>query len=274
MKHVTIKEEIIIEIRNELIKERERLANIAVISKNNMANMPEGKLRINKSKGNVQYYNCTRESTKNGVYISKENMDLVKKLAQKSYNEKIYKYTENVVSQIDKLLKIYEDNKIEDIYLAEKSERQELITPVEETYKHRLEEWISVPYKSKGFNEEMPVILTNKGVRVRSKSEKIMADYFESVGIIYKYECPIWLNPYGTIYPDFTFLSRKTGKEIYWEHEGKMDNPDYARTAVQKISMYESNGLFPGEDLILTFETSNSVVSTELIKKMTEKYLI
>lgn len=28
------------------------------------------------------------------------------------------------------------------------------------------------------------------------------------------------------VYPDFTFLSRRTGEEIYWEHEGMMDKPD------------------------------------------------
>ena len=37
---------------------------------------------------------------------------------------------------------------------------------------------ISEKYKSKEFQENTPVILTEKGERVRSKSEKILADYF------------------------------------------------------------------------------------------------
>lgn len=109
---------------------------------------------------------------------------------------------------------------------------------------------------------------------MRSKSEKILADYFESEGISYKYECPLKLKPYGTIYPDFTFISRKTGQEIYWEHEGMMDNPEYAKNAVQKIELYEKNGLYPGERLILTFETSTNVINTEILKKLTRRYLL
>ncbi len=58
-----------------------------------------------------------------------------------------------------------------------------------------------------------------------------------------------------------------------WEHEGMMDNPEYSRTAVAKIESYESNGIFPGEDLILTFETSNYLIDMELIKRLTKKYL-
>ena len=59
----------------------------------------------------------------------------------------------------------------------------------------------------------------------------------------------------GTVYPDFTFLSKKTGEEIYWEHNGMVDNPVYARNMVRKIECYENNGIFPGERLILTYET-------------------
>ena len=64
------------------------------------------------------------------------------------------------------------------------------------------------------------MILTENGERVRSKSEKILADYFYRQNILYKYEKPLYLKGYGTVYPDFTFLSSKTGKEIYWNMRG------------------------------------------------------
>ena len=53
--------------------------------------------------------------------------------------------------------------------------------------------------------------------------------------IAYKYECPLHLKGYGMVYPDFTFLSRKTKQEIYWEHDGRMDDSVYAQNAVRKI---------------------------------------
>ena len=101
-----------------------------------------------------------------------------------------------------------------------------------------------------------------------------MADYFLRNKIEYKYEHPLYLKGYGTIYPDFTFLSQKTGEEIYWEHDGKMDDPAYARNAVKKIEAYEGNNIFPGERLILTFETQWTVLNTNTLEKLVNRYLI
>lgn len=229
---------------------------------------------MGESQGCTQYYHYKEGTPHNGVYISKKEMALVRDLAQKTYNEKLLKYTEKTSKQIRRLLENYEDDKVEKIYKSENIKRQTLITPIEPTYGQKIESWMAIPYKGKVFSDSMPVILTNKGIRVRSKSEKILADYFDSLGLVYKYECPLYLNDYGNIYPDFTFLSRKTGREIYWEHEGMIDNPEYARTAIQKIETYEKNGIFPGDNLILTFETSMTPINTELMKMNVKKYLL
>lgn len=85
-----------------------------------------------------------------------------------------------------------------------------MLTPIEATWNQLLMEWYKEEYLGK---EGMPVILTEKGERVRSKSEKILADYFYRKNILYKYEKPLYLKGYGTVYPDFTFLSRKAGEE-------------------------------------------------------------
>ena len=118
------------------------------------------------------------------------------------------------------------------------------------------------------------MILTEKGERVRSKSEKILADYFYRNKIAYKYESPLHLKGYGIVYPDFTFLSRKTKQEIYWEHDGRMDDPGYAQNAVRKILAYEENGIYPGESLILTFETEKNVLNTRIIERLVHRYLL
>ena len=123
------------------------------------------------------------------------------------------------------------------------------------------------------FGKDTREYYTIKGERVRSKSEKIIADELFRKGIPYKYECPLYLKGMGTIYPDFTFLSKKTGDEVYWEHFGMMDSPDYARKAVHKIETYENNGIFPGERLIITYETEKSVLGTEKIARMVDRYL-
>ena len=91
--------------------------------------------------------------------------------------------------------------------------------------------------------------------------------------IPYKYEKPLHLKGYGVIYPDFTFLSKRTGSEIYWEHEGRMDDPEYAKTAIKKIETYEEHGIYIGERLILTFETEAAVLSKKSIERNVRRYL-
>ena len=178
------------------------------------------------------------------------------------------------LTQINSILKDYENDEVEKWFLCEHPERQKLIKPVEKTFQQKLSEWKNILYTGKEFKEDTPLILTNNGLRVRSKSEKILADFFDQNKIQYKYECPLYLKPYGYLYPDFTILSKKTGEEVYWEHDGRMDDPDYARNAVRKIQMYEENGIYPGEKLILTFETEKSVLDIRIVKKLVEKYLL
>lgn len=52
-----------------------------------------------------------------------------------------------------------------------------------------------------------------------------------------------------------------------------MDNPAYAEKAVNKIHTYEQNGIFQGEDLLFTYETSKSPLSQKGIMRMIQRYL-
>jgi len=242
-------------------------------AEDNLKGAPDGTLRLGRSQGCTQYFHCSEDTRPSGKYIPKGDVELAKKLAQKGYDGKILKLTTKRLRQLEVILKDYSDDEIAKVFLSEHHERQKLIVPVEETYEQKMDRWIAKPYTGKGFGETDPVITTDKGLRVRSKSERFMANYFDSLGIPYKYECPLFLKPYGSIYPDFTFLSMKTSKEIYWEHEGMMDNPEYARTAVKKIELYEKNGIIPGDNLILTFETSVSVLDKNILDIFIQRYL-
>ena len=259
-------------LKNLLLKEKYRLENIVEVAKKQLGSMPDGTLRLSKCKGHVQYYHCTK-ANKSGKYIAKGNEHLIQALAQKSYDEKILQLAETRIKQINHILKDYDDDEVEALYRSEHIERQHLIRPIEPTWEQKMEMWKNREYEGKSFQEGVPLILTERGERVRSKTEKIMADYFYRHGIEYKYECPIRLKGMGIVYPDFTFLSRKTGKEIYWEHCGMVDSPEYARNMVRKVEMYENNGIFPGERLILTYETEQSVLGSDKIEQMVERYL-
>lgn len=258
-------------LRNMLLNEQNRLEEILRKVKEELSVLPDGKLRISNNNTRCRYYHCLYNES--GTYIPKSNTQLPRQLAQKTYDISVVKKIEVRLKQIRKLSKDYSDDEIEELYTSLNEKRQALITPVEPTWNQVVAKWYEEEYQAKEFLEGTPVILTEHGERVRSKSEKILADYFYRRNIPYKYEKPLYLNGYGMVYPDFTFLSRKTGQEIFWEHEGMMDKQEYARSAVRKLESYQKNGIFPGEQLILTFETEVSVLNTTVIEVLVNKYL-
>jgi len=258
-------------LKEQLLQEQKRLQSIIAKAKEKDIAAPEGRLRISVDHGVARYYQCIDDRC--GEYISRENIQLPRQLAQKAYNDTVFKTAEKRAKHIARCLKDYNDDEIEQLFTSLHPERQKLVIPVEPTFSQLQERWYSEPYVGKAFKEGTPVILTEKGERVRSKSEKILADYFYRSNILYKYEKPINLVGYGTVYPDFTFFSRKLRREIYWEHEGMMDKPEYAIKAVKKLNSYQMNGILPGERLILTFETEQDVLNTRIVSELADKYL-
>ena len=262
-------------LKEQLIEEQTRLEKIEKKVKQQLKNVPEGTLRISKSNNHIQYYHCKEGYVqKSGKYLHRSEEELARKLAQKAYHEKVLRLVKRRIHQIKYLTEEYQDNEIEMLYEKENIARRRLILPIELTWEQQLKQWISEEYEGKGFKEGASIIYSEKGERVRSKSEKILADYFYRKNIPYKYEKPLNLKGYGIVYPDFSFLSKKTGREIFWEHEGCMDNPGYAETAIKKIQTYENNGIYVGDRLILTFETKTTVLNTKDIERNVKRYLI
>lgn len=261
------------ELENMLLQMQEHLEKVVTQAKADLnTTVPEGHLRISIDKNKPRYYQCIDDNK--GVYIPRDNKELPKRLAQKGYNKAVVKKGEARLKQIKRITKNYSDDEIEKIYTSMNKARQLLVTPIEPTWDQLLTKWYEEEYQGKEFKEGTPLILTEKGERVRSKSEKILADYFYRKNILYKYEKPLHLKGYGTVYPDFTFLSKKTYQEIYWEHEGMMDKQDYARAAVRKIELYQINHIYPGDRLIITFETEQNVLNSKIIENLIEKYLL
>lgn len=264
-------------LKNYLTEEENRLRRIKQIVDNRLQGAPEGCLRISSCRKKPNYMYCTEENgklNKQGHYLKKDNVKIIQALAQKGYDRKIKFLVDKRIKQIHSLNNDYNDEEIEKIFNNLSDKRKELVKPVEMTWEQRLKQWKSTPYTGKEFKEGTIEIYTKKGERVRSKSEKILADMFFDMGVEYKYECPLQLNGYGLVYPDFTFLSKKTNKEIYWEHDGRMDEAEYAEKAIRKIDQYTKNGIIPGVRLILTYETSHYALNMSVAKNLICNYLL
>ena len=157
-------------LKEMLLAEQRRLEKIIHTSQRELKNAPEGTLRLSTSQNRPQYYHCTKNSKKNGTYISRENKFLIQQLAQKSYNEKVLKCAEKRLSQIRKITKDYNDHEIEEIFEKEHIERKKLIQPVEPTWEQKMKSWAAEVYQGKEFQDNVPLIFTERGERVRSKS--------------------------------------------------------------------------------------------------------
>ena len=161
----------------------------------------------------------------------------------------------------------------EQIYESLHQERQKLITPIVETNEQFIKKWENIVYEKKNFPPNYPEYYTNKGERVRSKSEIMIADALDKAGVPYRYEYPLYVKGIGNTHPDFLTLNIRTRKEIFWNHLGMLDDPKYAEDNVWKINQYLKAGYYPGENMILTYETKDNPLNQKIIKQMIEHYL-
>ena len=190
---------------------------------------------------------------------------------QKKYDLKIKEVAEQQVSAIDRFLQRYDPDILKKIYSSLSDVRKQYVVPVEITNQEYARRWTSIEYKPKSFTEDAPEHYTSCGERVRSKSEVMIADALKQAGVPYRYECPLTLGS-TLIHPDFTILRMEDREEIYWEHLGMMDDPDYVHKAIQRIRMYESCGVCPGVNLILSMETSRIPINRAVINKLITTY--
>jgi hypothetical protein len=73
-------------------------------------------------------------------------------------------------------------------------------------------------------------------------------------------------------HPDFTILRMEDRKEIYWEHLGMMDDPEYCTNAIQRIRLYEANSIYPWRELVLSMETVSTPINLAVINRMISLY--
>ena len=195
-------------------------------------------------------------------------------LAQREYDEKISKNLLVMQNRLQKFLKNYDPDSIYEFYEKLCPGRKQLVTPIIPTRETLIQSWYAKHPGNLNTFEEQPDIKTDRGECVRSKSEKIIADYLYKNGIPYQCEPAFKLYTGVIKYPDFIALNVRTGKTIYWEHLGKAGDEDYATRNFGKLMDYEESGLILGDNLIVTLETKQRQLDIDLVKKKVHKFLL
>ena len=252
----------------ELKKRKAYLENLQLNIKNQLENMPDGRLRISNDRGNLRYYYVTEGKDPSGKYITKENRNLASELAQKDYIKKLYVEVEEELQDIDQYLHKHSSTNLEDIYRNMNDHRKNLINPLVLPDELYVQQWNQESYPTNPYYLEQKIYPTKNGEMVRSKSEAILADMYFDLGIPYRYEAELQLNSHIKRYPDFTLLNIKNKEHIYHEHLGLIDNEEYRRNNLRKIDEYRRNGIYSGKNLIITYEADGSYLNIKEIRQI------
>lgn len=261
-------------VYEEAIRRYESLKRARQRVERNLKSHPPGKLHIVKSKKRIQYYVRYDSKDKSGKYLPKHEKEKIKRYLQKKYDEEVLKLIVHEINNLEKFLNDSQliEKKIQSKYSDYPSEIKDYINPVDVSNEDYTKWWMSKPYIGKEIGSSVPEFITDRGEHVRSKSELNICNQLYKLNIPYKYECPLVLSNGKTIYPDITVLDIRTRREIYWEHRGMMDDREYVRHTVLRIKDYENEGIYLGDKLIITEETSNIALGINEIKNVIRHY--
>ena len=263
-----------IEMKTDLVKYRKRVERLISDLKERISTCPEGSLRITSHCHSHQYFHREKSRDTCGIYIPKKDRSLAVALAQKDYDIKLLAVLERQSRAIDRFLKNFDPGALQKVYENLIEPRKQLVEPVFLSDEQYIEKWLSEPYEKMGFGNDEPEYYTDRGERVRSKSEIIIANALNKHGIPYRYEFPVSENGVLMARPDFNCLNVRLRKDYYWEHLGMMGNERYAGHNVKKLERYTLSNEFDESRLILTFETEKHPLNTKTVELKIRRFLL
>jgi len=237
---------------------------------------PEGRLMISTRKGKCDFIQVTRQ---NGVrkrrWINKQQM-IVKDLCRKRYLEEELAILEKNYEALENFLRNYTEIEPEKIIGDMPEPFRQM--PLEYFFRDRMDrswteevkKWMEEPFEQSAYDPDAKDKTTSSGLKVRSKSEVIIAEKLDQYGIPYRYEQMLYIDNYA-FSPDFTILTRNGIK--YWEHAGMVNVSGYIRKHNWKMTMYQRAGIVPWKNLITTYDDmsggiDNRIIDSEIINKL------
>lgn len=255
---MTKRRELWMQPAKQRVKELTRLLNKV---EKELSSLPEGRLHFSSVAGTPRYYLAHGRSGGNGeLYLGKDRMDLVKKLARRRYLEEMKQSLEQEVEVLRRALERPLEPAPEDVYTGCHPALKELVDPMllsDEEYT----EWWLAEMRAGASGEEL-----------RSRIEKIIDQYYSLRDRPHVYEPSLYLEGYGPVRPDFAVLDLKTRRTFYHEHFGMMDNDDYRHKNMKKLAAYHANGFYEGINLIVTMEGEHTPIIPSELEEMLDAY--
>lgn len=259
----------IITLYERILKERERLQHQINSINSQLKHLPNSKLICSHNGNRVKWYQSDGHTK---TYIPKKNRVFAEQLAKKKYLSLLLEDLSHEQRALDFYLNHHSKNtgKAERLFF-ESPGYHELLSPYFSPQSQLIANWINAPYERNQKYPEQLIHKASSGNLVRSKSEVLIDLYLYTNHIPFRYECALQLGD-TTVFPDFTILHPTTGKVYHWEHLGMMDEKHYYQNAFSKLQLYTSYGFIPTINLITTYETKDSPLSSEIIEKTIDFY--
>lgn len=230
-------------------------------------------LKINDRKDPPQYYIVKRQDGREvAKYARKEEAGIVDEIQEYRYMKFAIKACEQNIKHLQALVNNYRSLAPPDVVrnFGRSCQQQHNATKLIFNYRDAAS-WIAAKELRKAeFNVYKPeglIHIAGDGTRKRSKSEVLISDCLDSLGIPHVYEYPIWIDG-EKLLPDFLCLDAATGQEVVIEHFGLMVKDSYREGTYSKLEKYIKAGYLINVDLIIIFEDINGNINAESIKNI------
>ncbi len=232
---------------------------------------PDGKLMQSRSGETTVYFQVMMEDGKRVRRSITRKPGMIQGLARKKYLEIQQERIQQNILTIQKALTAYADMSTDtilqqamDAYNGLPAECF-LTSAAEDGYATMpMKKWADMPYEQSAYMPERKIHMTSRGLLVRSKSEVMIAEKLDEYNVPFRYEQVLTIGKY-TVAPDFTVM-RQDGELWYWEHCGLTNNKKYMEHHKWKLNLYESVGIVPWKNLIVTYDEEDGTINMQIIE--------
>lgn len=228
-------------------------------------------------RGKYRYYvhfPAGKDRTETRKYLNRHATKKILRLAQKEYDQSFLHALQTQLEQIQAWIHEYEPNLLAQTYEQLHPGKKVLLSSYTPSYEEYRAQWESAVFSGNPYPYDEKEFFSERGDRLRSKSEVIIADRLFRSNLAYRCEAPVILPSGKALYPDFTILHPRTRQLCYWEHFGRMDDPTYLNQHfLRKLDEYGEVGIIPGKNLLCTFESSSHPLNIKSVQTLIDEFL-
>lgn len=234
--------------------------------RNELRSCPQGKIYEQTKNGKIYYIQSVSKNGKLCHIGINQNQDVVSGLIKRTLLENEAKVLDRNTNALSNCLRKISDYELtEDIIRLKKRCPSITDKMIEESLRFKEQsEWMKDEYEQSNYKEEEKKHVTSRGLKVRSKSELLIAEKLYEYKVDFRYEQVMHIGK-TTIVPDFT-IRREDGKIIYWEHEGLTNVDSYIKWQRNKADLYASNGIVPWDNFIVTYDNAEGNIDLRIVE--------